>query len=248
MKYLFQSCVKVAKIMPGKETSVEKPEKGERAVLQEKTNLVLKVKKCQETPGGWALENPVSSSEEDDVEVRSQVSKKLNRFMASAAAEMKFSQKMSANKRRIAHEVAEEAGLLHQSENKGKKRRLVVRKRLDAGTQGREDDAEGNAGLGDQAEGDGGRGVQTEAGGQIGEPIVVVEGRRGQESDGEQAEAVKVKEEGGENKDRCGIRKAVPGEEAVFVAGEQLASKCQCKLNPKFHHRKASWPRVALVG
>ena len=158
--------------MTGKQTRDE-PEKGKgavlhaeanvnhlvRPVLKEKTNIVLKVKKNHEKPGDWALANPMSNSdEEDEVEVRGQVTRKLNKFIASAAPEMKFSQKMTSFKRRIAHEVAEEAGLWHQSEKKGKKRRLVVRKRVDAGTQGRRNDhAEGDEGLRDQAEVDGGR-------------------------------------------------------------------------------------------
>ena len=223
MKYLFQSCRKSP--MTGKQTRDE-PEKGKgavlhaeanvnhlvRPVLKEKTNIVLKVKKNHEKPGDWAVENPMSNSdEEDEVEVRGQVTRKLNKFIASAAPEMKFSQKMTSFKRRIAHEVAEEAGLWHQSEKKGKKRRLVVRKRVDTGTQGRRNDhAEGDEGLRDQAEVDGGRVDQAE-----------VDGGR---ADQAEAVAVKVKEEGGVNS-RCGIRKAVPGEEAVFVAGEQLASK-----------------------
>ena len=199
---------------------------------------------------GWGI-SPAEigdggSSSEDDVEVvKAAVIKKLDSFMESSAQELIFSSKLNSFKRKVVHEVAEEAGLFHESEKKGKKRRLLVKKRNDIGSdakKGASSEVEVRK-LGLEEE-DGDLRVETQ--------------------DGELEDEKQEGNVGAEKKDdtknggqgRAGVPKAIPGQEAVFVAGGfyhflcifSLSFSISSALKLNQHVRSKAWPWKATVG
>ena len=204
----------LTKVKKKKVQKVEKLKPKKRAandVLKPVNRLKLK-----RTESQWGLStvdvgDRGSSSEDDQEVVKEEVKKKLEKFVESSAHEMTFSSKLNSFKRKQVHQVAEEVGLLHQTEKKGKKKRLVVKKVLKMVESG---EVGGMEGLGEEeqdcVEPDEADQAAEEQGAALGE----------EKLDGANRDVEVGDSKDGVAKERAGVPKAVPGQEAVFVAGD----------------------------
>ena len=72
-----------------------------------------------------------ATSEEEKAERKTVVKEQIETFARSDAMELAFPAQLSSFERMLVHEVAEAAGLLHESQGEGAERRIIVRRKVE---------------------------------------------------------------------------------------------------------------------
>jgi len=74
-----------------------------------------------------------ATSEEEKEERKRLVKEQIETYARSGALELAFPPQLSSFERMLVHEVAEAAGLLHESQGEGAERRIIVRRKVEKG-------------------------------------------------------------------------------------------------------------------